>query len=29
MLRAKCGCNDAPDELLTRVRELLDGPHPA
>jgi len=30
MLRAKCGCNDVPPELLERVRSMLQAPrtHP-
>jgi hypothetical protein len=28
MLRAKCGCNDVPPELLQRVRSMLEAPHP-
>ena len=27
MLRAKCGCNDVPPELLQRVRSMLQTPH--
>ncbi len=28
MLRAKCGCNDVPVELLERVRSMTSAPHP-
>ncbi|MGH2634584.1 MAG: zf-HC2 domain-containing protein [Actinomycetota bacterium] len=28
MLRAKCGCNDVPAELLERMRVLFSPPHP-
>jgi hypothetical protein len=28
VLRAKCGCNDVPPELLERVRSMLGSPHP-
>jgi mycothiol system anti-sigma-R factor len=28
MLRTKCGCNDVPQELIERVRSMLDIPHP-
>ena len=27
MLRAKCGCNDMPLELLERIRALVSSPH--
>ena len=27
MLRAKCGCNDVPAELLERVRAMVSRPH--
>ena len=27
MLRAKCGCNEVPTELVDRIRALLDPPH--
>ncbi len=28
MLRAKCGCNEIPPELIERVRALVSSPHP-
>ena len=27
MLRAKCGCNEIPVELIERVRALVSSPH--
>jgi hypothetical protein len=27
MLRAKCGCDEVPAELLDRIRSSLIGPH--
>lgn len=27
MLRDKCGCRDVPEELIERVRSMLDAPH--
>jgi len=27
MLRAKCGCDDAPAELLQRMRAMFSAPH--
>ncbi len=27
MVRAKCGCNDMPLELLERIRALVSSPH--
>ncbi len=29
MLRAKCGCDDVPAELMERVRAALQHPHPS
>jgi hypothetical protein len=28
MLRAKCGCNDVPVEVLERVRAMVSQHHP-
>jgi len=27
MLRAKCGCDEVPPELIERVRSMLEAPH--
>jgi mycothiol system anti-sigma-R factor len=28
MLRAKCGCNEMPPEVLERIRAVVSAPHP-